>query len=261
MTPFTDSDVILLCVKSQHTLQCLGELKRAGAPRDLPIVCCQNSIWNEPTCARAFQRVYGMLTFVPAIYLQPGEVVNPSTMRYGLLDIGLFPGGIDPLTEQISTDFAAAGFAASAHAAVMLAKGAKCLGNLGNVVRALVSDENEGEKLINKMRQEAMTLWQACGIEWEDYDHFRQRLQAYPGQFKIPAGYEDMKMLGSSWQSLERQAGSIETELLNGEVVALGKWVGIETPYNQIVTQLATQAVEQQQSPGQYTEAEILAMV
>ena len=261
LLPFTDEDVILLCVKSQHTLQCLGQLKEAGASKQLPIVCCQNSIWNEMMCSRTFHRVYGMTTVIPGVYLQPGEVLNPRTGNYGFIDLGCFPSGIDELAPQIVTDLSQAGFTANTHLDVMMSKGAKCLGNLANVIRALIADEHEGEQLIQKLREEAMTVWQACGIEWEDQQQFRERIKANPGERKIPPEYRDNQFFGSSWQSLQRQAGSIETELLNGEVVFLGKMVGIETPYNQLVTDLATEMVKNGEPPGRYTEAEIIGMI
>ena len=54
---FTDDDVVLLCVKSQDTDRALVEIRAAGGdPRSLPIVCCQNSITNEPAAARYFRR-------------------------------------------------------------------------------------------------------------------------------------------------------------------------------------------------------------
>jgi 2-dehydropantoate 2-reductase len=260
LAPFTDEDVLLLCVKSHHTVQCLGELKAAGAPRHLPIVCCQNSIWNEGACARAFHRVYGMSTVMPALYLEAGEVLNPMTIRYGMAEIGCFPAGVDARAERIAADLAGAGFTANTHSDVMMVKAAKCLGNLANVVRALIGEENEGEQLIEKLRDEAMRVWRACGIEWEDYHDFRGRVRAHPGQRKVPDGYEDTKILGSSWQSLQRGAGSIETELLNGEIAFLGKLVGIQTPYNQLVNDLAAQMVRENALPGRYSEAELLAM-
>ena len=261
LAPFRDDDVVLLCVKSQHTLQCMGQLKRAGASRNLTIVCCQNSIWNEATCARAFHHVYGMTTALPAVYLQPGEVLNPMTGRKGYFDIGRFPGGVDDLAEQLVADFVAADFTAYTHPDIMLAKGAKCLGNLANVVRALLIDANDGENLIEQLREEAKAVWRACGIEWEDLEHYRERVVNDRGVRKIPPEYQDLEFRNSSWQSLKRGAGSIETEQLNGDIVYLGRLVGIETPYNQLVTDLAARMVSEGSQPSRYTEREILAMV
>ncbi|TMC55356.1 MAG: ketopantoate reductase family protein, partial [Chloroflexi bacterium] len=69
LAPFREDDVVLLCAKSQHTLKCLGQLRNAGAPRSLPICCCQNSISNEPLATRVFDAVYGAMIMVPAIFM------------------------------------------------------------------------------------------------------------------------------------------------------------------------------------------------
>ena len=37
---------------------------------------------------------------------------------------------------------------------------------------------------------------------------------------------------GSSWQSLARGTGTIETDYLNGEIVLLGRLHGVPTPVN-----------------------------
>ena len=55
---------------------------------------------------------------------------------------------------------------------------------------------------------------------------------------------------GSSWQSLARGLGSIETDYLNGEIVLLGRLHGVPTPANALVQRLADQAARQKARPG-----------
>ena len=43
---------------------------------------------------------------------------------------------------------------------------------------------------------------------------------------------EPAQLGGSSWQSLVRGTGTIETDFLNGEIVLLGRLHGIPTPVN-----------------------------
>ena len=38
--------------RRMHTAAALGELRAAGAPAELPVVCCQNAIWNEAHAQR-----------------------------------------------------------------------------------------------------------------------------------------------------------------------------------------------------------------
>jgi len=100
-----------------------------------------------------------------------------------------------------------------------------------------------------------------AGSRREDYAEFRRRVEEFLGSFKMPRGCEDQLGLGSTWQSVRRSAGSVETELLNGEVVRLGELVGINTPHNRLVTDLAEQMVRDGSQPGRYAEEEILGMI
>src|SRR6266851_5319511 len=119
---FTPDDVLLLCVKSQDTDRALVEIRAAGGdPQTLPILCCQNSITNEPAAARYFKRVYGVLIVVPGIFLEPGVVFNNSLGNAGFVEIGQFPVGKDRLSEEVASALSAASYAAYANAEVMAA--------------------------------------------------------------------------------------------------------------------------------------------
>lgn len=67
---FTDDDVVLLTMKSQHTASALEDLR--GAAPDVPVVCAQNGVANERMAQRMFRRVYGMVVVLPATFLEPG---------------------------------------------------------------------------------------------------------------------------------------------------------------------------------------------
>ena len=62
---------------------------------------------------------------------------------------------------------------------------------------------------------------------------------------------------GSSWQSLSRGLGTIETDYLNGEIVLLGRLHGIPTPANALLQRMAAQAARNKSAPGS-TSAEDL---
>ena len=261
LAPFGDDDVVLLCAKSQHTVSCLGQLRNAGAHRSLPIVCCQNSIWNESAVTRVFDRVYGAVIVVHAIFLQPGEVINPLSRRAGFIEVGCYPAGGDDLCEAVANDLAEATFSAQANADVMEAKGAKCLSNLGNSMQAITDGKGDTQAYMDEVRREAETIWAACGISWEDREAFTRRRDAAYGELKRPAGYENLEWGGSSWQSLARGAGSIEAEALNGDVVRLGVHVGIPAPHNELLCRLAIRMAESRELPGKYSADELMAML
>ena len=181
LTPFKEDDVLLLTVKSQHTLTCLGQLKNAGAPRTLPIFCVQNSICNEALATRVFDRIYGVMVRVPGIFLQPGEIINPISGNAGFLDVGLYPRGSDKLTQAVSDAFKRASFVGGVNELVMRAKGAKCLRNLGNAMGAITDGKGDSSEFMTATRTEAMEVWKAAGIEWEDSEQFDKRTRKRRG--------------------------------------------------------------------------------
>jgi 2-dehydropantoate 2-reductase len=66
---------------------------------------------------------------------------------------------------------------------------------------------------------------------------------------------------GSSWQSLARGTGQIETDHLNGEIVLLGRLHGVPTPANALIQRLANDAAKDHRPPGSMTAADVLAML
>lgn len=260
LAPFRDDDVAMLCAKSQHTVKCLGQLKNAGASRTLPILCVQNSIWNEPTASRVFDRVYGVMIVVPGLFLTPGEVVNPIVRKYGFIEVGCYPRGTDVLCEEVVAALKRAGFSSDVHPEVMKPKGAKCLGNLGNALSAITDGRGDSKPFMEAVRQEAEAVWRAAGIEWEDRESFDQRVRENYGDRQDPPGYEGMKAHGSSWQSLVRRTGNIEAEQLNGEVVTLGRLLGVPTPFNELLWRLADEMAASHETPGRYTAEELFVM-
>jgi 2-dehydropantoate 2-reductase len=66
---------------------------------------------------------------------------------------------------------------------------------------------------------------------------------------------------GSSWQSLTRATGTIETDYLTGEIVLQGRLHGVATPVNDLLQRLANQLAAQRRAPGAWSEAEVIAML
>jgi 2-dehydropantoate 2-reductase len=259
LAPFRANDVVLLCAKSQHTLRCLGQLRTAGAPRTLPIFCCQNSIWNEPAATRSFDNIYGVMILVPAYFMTPGVVVNTMAQQFGQLDIGCYPRGIDTLAEEVAQTLRDAGFIVSTHEDVMRPKAAKCLHNLANALDAITGTWDGARDFILETQREAKQIWDAAGIAWEDADSFKQRTQGFGARQQTPPGYDGRIAKSSSWQSLARGTGNIEAEQLNGDVVALGRLLGIPAPYNELLWRTAADMARAGDAPGKYTLADLSA--
>jgi 2-dehydropantoate 2-reductase len=250
-----DGDVVLLGVKSMDTAGALAALAAHAGPAT-PIVCLQNGVANEPAALRAFAAVYGVCVMLPAAHLSPGSVTAYSAPVPGILDVGRFPAGRDGTAEALATALRAAGFVSEPRADIMRWKYAKLLLNLGNALEAISGPVGRDSVAARTLRAEGEAALRAAGIDHasaeEDRDRRGDILRVSPVR-----GHE--RPGGSSWQSLRRGTGAIESDYLNGEIVLLGRLHGVPTPLNERVRRLANQFARDRRPPGSMTEAELLA--
>ncbi len=258
-----DDDVVLLTVKSQHTALALDAL--AGAPNGLPVICAQNGVANERMALRVMPNVYAMVVNLPALHLQPGVVVTHGAGTGGILDVGRYPHGSDAVAEGVATAVSAAGFSAVADARVMRWKYAKLLMNLGNALQAAVVGEREAGardaamiEVGRRLRREALACYAAAGIDCASRDEVAERHRDTYHMNDIP-GWP--RVGGSSWQSVQRGTGDIETDYLNGEIALLGALHGVPTPANRVLQALARRMIRERLPVGSYAAAEVLELV
>ncbi len=250
-------DVVLLCMKSQHTEAALLDL-RAVADDRTPIVCAQNGVANERKAARFFSRVYGMVVILPAVHLEPGTVVTHATGVGGILDLGRYPGGVDGLVGEVAACLTKAGFSARADREVMRAKYAKLLMNLNNALQAAVGLEVDAREISVALRNEALAVYAAAGIDCASAAEMKARRADGPRLADVegvPRGG------GSSWQSLARGAPDIETDYLNGEIALLGRLHGVPTPANATLQRIASELARDRAAPGALSVAEVAARI
>jgi len=250
----TGEDVVLLAMKSQDSAAALDELAAVADP-DLAVVCAQNGVVNERAAARRFERVYGMFVWVAAQLLEPGVIqVFSSAPTLGVLDLGRVPGGSDDRAERVAADLLASGFASRVDGEIMRWKYGKLLSNLANAVEALLGPDARGGALVRRARDEALACYAAAGIDYATPEEIAGRVGSW-GELRPVGGV--VHKGGSSWQSLARGSGSIETAYLNGEVALLGSLHGIATPVNRALSQLALRAAQLGVQPGSLSEPEI----
>lgn len=252
-----DDDVVLLTTKSQDTLGALASLRRAVGSRT-PIVCLQNGVENERLALRAFEAVYGSVVMLPAAHLEAGTVLAYGSRLTGIIDVGRYPEGTDELCEVVTEALAAANFIAQSRADIMRFKYAKLILNLGNVVGALCGPGDGSDELTERARAEGEAALTAAGIEFEapevsDLSGRWERMGVSSIGDRPRAG-------SSSWQSLARGTGTIETDYLNGEVVLLGRLHGVPTPVNAALCELAARQVHRGAAPGELSSDEVLAL-
>jgi 2-dehydropantoate 2-reductase len=252
-----EDHVLLLAVKSQHTQAALVALA-AAAPASTPIVCLQNGLANEPTALRLFANVYGASVACPTSYLQPGVVQAWSTPVTGLVDVGRYPGGTDQTSEHIARAFASATLDAHSIGDIRRWKHRKLLTNLGNAIEAVCGPHARRGRLGDLLVAEGEAVLSAAGLEaaTADEDRARRADLLRLGQIGGMA-----RPGGSSWQSVHRRTGDIETDYLNGEIVLLGRLHGITTPANELIQQLARECAIGRRVPGSVPETDVLERV
>ena len=277
-------DVLVLATKSQDSVAVLAEWARqpvhggaveggdarggpvtGSAARDLPVVCAQNGVANERFALRRFSRVYGMCTWLPASHLAPGVVAGHGRPKAGLLFVGRYPSGTDETIERIAADLEGSRFLAPVGPDVMRWKYRKLLGNLGNAIEALCGHAAAGRdgvapgaarELVDRTTAEGTAVLDAAGIGYASEAELRDA-RGHQVDFAPVAGTTYGG--GSSWQSLSRGTGSIEVDFLNGEIVLLGRELGVPVPVNEALQRLANRAAAEHLPPGTMPPERILA--
>lgn len=242
-------DMVLLCMKTQHTPGALEDLRAAGVT-DQPLFCLQNGVTNEDLALRLFPNVHGVTVMMPATYLHPGKVVCNGAPKFGVFDLGRYPRGADAADQALAMVLDGAGMAGFVRADVMASKYGKLLVNLGNILEASLGRGADFGDLPARLKAEAEAVLRAAGIRVE------RREDADPAKRALMNGTEvagEARPGGSSAQSLLRGAGSIETDWLNGEIVRLGRLHGVPVPVNAAMQALGARLVREGLHPGALT--------
>lgn len=252
---FRDDDVVVLGMKSQDTVRALGALA-AVAPSSTPIVCAQNGVDNERSALRRFERVYGMCVMCPATHLDPGIVQASSSPVTGIMDLGPWPSGLDDTAVAIAAALASSTFASEPREDIARWKWGKLLMNLGNAVEAVYRRDAGARELAAAARREGVECLQAAGVAFVDTDEDAARR----GELLTPKPIGDRaRSGGSTWQSLTRSAGVVETDYLTGEIVLLGRLTGFPTPVNAFLQDVANSAARSHAVPGSRSADEAFA--
>lgn len=250
LSKITDSDIIIIAVKT-YSLEAVSQaIRSAMGPRCQPlIVALQNGIENQNILPRYFTRiVYGIVSYNAWL----DEVGCVGFQKKGPLIFGV-------LSEERKSDL---------HAAVSLlskavetsstehfqdAARSKMVINLTNSLTALIghrlkpiSDEKLFQKILTTLTFEGVQVLKSAG--------YREcKLGGMPSWFTIQAAAKlplwmtrpvfqksVQKMVLSSMAQDILMKGGIETELetLNGYFIELAKKAGIKIPYNEAIYKL-----------------------
>ncbi|WP_018681953.1 ketopantoate reductase family protein [Actinokineospora enzanensis] len=252
-------DVLVLATKTQDTVAALDQWSHrpvaGGTASDkLPVVTAQNGVANERMALRRFRRVYGTCVILPSTYLTPGEVIAPCGPYTGLLIMGRYPAGTDGPVEEIASDLGTSHFLAPVVPDVMRWKYAKLLNNLANAVDAVCGEDSP--VLRHRAITEGRAVLAAAGIDCAGHDEFAEMR----GTNVVPRNMDGGRR-SSSWQSIVRGTGTVESDYLNGEIVLLGRTHGVPTPVNDTLLTAAHESVRLGRKPGELTVDDLIARI
>jgi len=191
---------------------------------------------------------------IGAVYLTDGEVTARRDPP-GWLVIGCYPRGIDELAEVVAEKLRSASFMVMVTPDVMPYKWGKLMDNLGNAVGAITDARGDDTAAItHAAQQELRGLLNQAGIRWVPGEEVARELP----EIAMPLrGRLDIEAQSSTWQSLARKTGTIETEFLNGEVVRLAKKLGRQVPVNEKLLNICLEMAANRDLPGKYTPSQL----
>jgi 2-dehydropantoate 2-reductase len=253
---FRPEDVVCLCMKGQDTEAAVRALK--GCVEDVPVCCFQNGVRNEEIVLEQFPRVYGAMVRVGAVYLDDGEVLCRRDPP-GWYIIGRYPAQADPFAEEMARGIREAGYFVRTAGDVMPYKWGKLMTNLGNAIGAISNGSwAETDFIYRPVAAEAEAVVKKAGIrvisQQEVADGWPDITAPLKGQLRTEAQ-------SSTWQSLARRQGHVETDFLNGEIVRVAKRVGMAAPLNEKIVAIARQMAEEGLPPGTYPPARLGEML
>jgi 2-dehydropantoate 2-reductase len=255
-------DVLVVATKTQQAGDALvtwsdapvheGGREVGSAGERLPILMALNGVASEAMALRYFSRVYGVCVWMPAVHLVPGEVIVRGAPTSGMLHVGRVPARTDErdrrLLDQVRDDWTAARFDVPMPDDVMPWKYRKLISNLGNIFQALVHGNGDTKALAAAAEAEARAVLDAAGIAYtSDADERAARAAGFT-MHEVPGVPSDVG--GSTWQSLTRGTGNVETDYLNGEIALIAHRTGQEAPINARLALLARQAAATGLRPG-----------
>jgi 2-dehydropantoate 2-reductase len=243
---------VLVSVKSHQTAAVMHDVLRS-TPADVTLVSAQNGVANEATLQRGRRHVLGVVVMLPSSHLEPGVVIQGSSNKPGLLDVGTFPSGVDERAEAVALGLRAGGFESVVRPDIMAWKHRKLMMNLGNAAQAACAPGPGRDRLDELVRVEGERVLVAAGIpvvsEAADRERRADHLDTSPSRGR--GG-------GSTWQSLRRGTGDVEVDYLNGEISLLGRLHGVPTPANGLVRDTVWRLAAERAEPGSVAAADLL---
>lgn len=259
----TVDDVLVLTTKTQQAEDAIALWADApvhdtdgvvvGRVADrLPLLTALNGVASEEIALRYVDSVFAVCVWFPAVLISSGEVFVRGHPLRGIFHIGRYGAAPDPsadtgLLAGLRRDWEAADFRVVQPEDVMSWKYRKLLANIGNVLQALLGDTSGAEDVAEAADSEARAVLTAAGIPVPDD---REAGDAWASYAARPVPGEPALLGGSTWQSLVRGTGTIETSYLNGEIALIARRIGTSAPINAALAAVARRAARDGLGPG-----------
>ena len=270
----THRDVMVFATKTQQLDAALqewadqpvhgphGVIGTAG--ERLPAMTALNGVAAEEKALRYFRRVFGVCVWLPAVHLEPGEVIVRSWPVVGQFHITRWPASISTqadaelLTGLVET-WSGAGIRVRIPDDVAPWKYNKLLSNLGNAVGALTAEATDASEVVAAVRGEGEKVLRHAGIEFVSFETSTAARADGPTIRPVPGWNAGPS--NSTWQSLSRNTGNVETDFLNGEIVRLAHRHGITAPLNAALARAARAVVQNGIGPSRYSAAQLAELL
>ena len=124
------------------------------------------------------------------------------------------------------------------------------MSNLNNAIGAITNSRWEETRRINQAAtEEGREILKLAGIPWISQEQLSAEWKEIAEK---PRKVLTTESQSSTWQSLARQQGSVETEFLNGEIVRQASLLGREAPVNAALTRITQEMAANHEKPGKY---------
>jgi 2-dehydropantoate 2-reductase len=270
----TDRDLLVFTTKTQQLDAALqewvdqpvhgpdGVVGTAG--ERLPAMTALNGVAAEEKALRYFRRVFGICVWLPAVHVEPGEVIVPSWPVAGQFHIARWPGSISTqddadLLSGLAETWSSAGIGVRIPDDVAPWKYNKLLSNLGNAVGALAAEVADAGDVVAAVRAEGEKVLRHAGIEWISFETSTAARADGPSIRAVPGWNGGAS--NSTWQSLSRNTGDVETDYFNGEIVRIAHRHGITAPLNAALAHAARAAVRNGSGPSRYSAAQLTKLL
>ena len=138
-------------------------------------------------------------------------------------------------------------------------KWGKLMANLGNAVGAITNARWRDMGHIMQAAQKELTdLLAEADIKWISQE---QVSKEWSDITEPLLGTVEHEAQSSTWQSLAREQGTVETDFMNGEVVRLAAKLRKKAPVNEKLLQITKEMAASREHPGKYTAEQLSCML